>query len=114
MISVQYVEFGHGNTEADFLLCVFTASLRTNFTGLPVLVSNSKAKRGLGTVTYSPDPINFATDLVLNETTLFEVADFSASVDSGSLDISVTIGGFLTYNIITSTLGTCTEIAVLR
>lgn len=80
--------------------------MRTNFTGLPVLSSSSKAKRSIGEITYSPDPVNFATDLVLNETVVFEVADFSATVDSGSLDISVTIGGFLTYNILTSTLGT--------
>lgn len=83
--------------------------MRTNFSGIPVAVSSSKAKRGLGSVTYSPDPINFSTDLVLNETSLFSTDDFSATVDSGSLDISVTIGGFLTYNIITSTLGTFTS-----
>lgn len=78
-----------------------TAYLRTNFSGLPLV----SAKRSLGSITYSPDPINFATDLVLNETVLFEVDDFSATVDSGSLDISVTVGGSLTYNILTSTLG---------
>lgn len=75
--------------------------MRTNFSGLPLV----SAKRTLGSITYSPDPINFATDLVLNETVLFEVDDFSATVDSGSLDISVTVGGSLTYNILTSTLG---------
>lgn len=85
------------------------AYLRTNFSGIPVV---SSSKRGLGSVTYSPDPINFSTDLVLNETVLFETDDFSATVDSGSLDISVTVGGFITYNIITSTLGTLCRIPV--
>lgn len=80
--------------------------MRTNFTGLPVFSSSSKTRRSIGEITYSPDPVNFATDLVLNETVLFEADAFSATVDSGSLDISVTIGGFLTYNILTSTLGT--------
>lgn len=62
-------------------------------------------KRGLGDVTYSPDPINFSTELVLNETVLFSDDSFSANLDSGDLSLSVTVGGSLTYNVLKSELG---------
>ncbi|CAN8096470.1 unnamed protein product [Discula destructiva] len=79
------------------------SELKTTFSGIQASTS-SMAKRGLGSVTFSPDPINFSTDLVLNETVLFSDDSFTATLESGDLSISVTVGGSLTYNVITSTL----------
>lgn len=42
---------------------------------------------------------------MLNETTLYSDGDFTATLESGSLTISVTVGGFLTYNVLKSELG---------
>lgn len=79
------------------------AELRATFSGIQAS-SVSNTKRGLGEVTYSPDPVNFSTDLVLNETVLFSDDGFSATLESGDLSLSVTVGGSITYNIITTTL----------
>lgn len=80
--------------------------MRTTFSGMSIQQSTaSKAKRALGDVTYSPDPINFSTDLVLNETVLFSDDSFTATLDSGDLSLSVTVGGSLTYNVLKSELG---------
>lgn len=76
--------------------------MRTTFTGVQAV---SNTKRGLGEITYSPDPVNFATELVLNETVLFSDDSFSATLESGDLSLSVTVGGSLTYNVLKSTLG---------
>lgn len=78
--------------------------MRTTFSGIQASTVSNK-KRGLGDVTYSPDPVNFATELVLNETVLFSDDGFSATLESGDLSISVTIGGLLTYNVLKSELG---------
>lgn len=80
--------------------------MKTTFSGMSIQASGaSKAKRGLGSVTFSPDPVNFSTELVLNETVLFSDDSFTATLESGDLSLSVTVGGSLTYNVITSTLG---------
>lgn len=83
-----------------------TAEMTTIFSGLSIAPSSaSKARRAIGDVTYSPDPINFSTDLVLNETVLFSDDSFTATLDSGDLSLSVTVGGSLTYNVLKSELG---------
>lgn len=65
----------------------------------------NQAKRSLGDVTFSPAPLNFNTSLVLNETTLYSDAYLTAALDGGSLDLSITVGGTLVYNVVKSVLG---------
>lgn len=65
-----------------------------------------KTKRALGTITYEPDPVNFNTSLVLNDTTIFEYDPyFTATLDKLELDLSVNVGAKIVYNVLTSTLG---------
>lgn len=64
-----------------------------------------KPKRGLGTITYEPDPVNFNTSLVLNDTSIYENDAFTATLDTLGLDLSVTVGAKIVYNVLTSTLG---------
>ncbi|PSR81559.1 hypothetical protein BD289DRAFT_484360, partial [Coniella lustricola] len=80
--------------------------IRTDFNGVPFVLSSesSQDKRALGDVTFSPAPLNFNASLELNETTLFEVLGVTASLDGGSIDLSVTVGGTLVYNVLKSEL----------
>ncbi|KAJ4392263.1 hypothetical protein N0V93_005888 [Gnomoniopsis smithogilvyi] len=81
------------------------SEMTTIFSGMSISPSTaSKVKRTIGDVTYSPDPINFSTELVLNETVLFSDDSFTATLDSGDLSLSVTVGGSLTYNVLKSEL----------
>lgn len=81
------------------------AVISTRLSGLPFLLNASPDKRSLGSVTYSPAPVNFNTSLVLNETSLFSDEYFTAAVDSGDLTISVTVGATIVYNVLKSELG---------
>lgn len=87
------------------MLILRSAYLRTNFSGIPTVSVPATPKRGLGEITFDPDPLNFSTGLVLNSTTIYSDDYFVATLDSGFLDLSVTIGGFLVYNVIKSELG---------
>lgn len=80
------------------------AELRTTFSGIQASTV-SKAKRGLGSVTFDPAPVTFAEELALNETVLFSDDGFTATLESGDLSISVSVGGSLTYNVLKSELG---------
>ncbi|KAF3761571.1 hypothetical protein M406DRAFT_333631 [Cryphonectria parasitica EP155] len=77
--------------------------IRTDFNGLPFLLDTSETKRSLGSVTFSPAPLNFNTSLVVNDTTLYSDDFFTADV-SGSLNLSITVGGTLVYNVLKSEL----------
>lgn len=66
----------------------------------------AKTKRALGQITYEPDPVNFNSTLALNDTTIYEYDPyFTATLDSLDLDLSVTVGAKIVYNVLTSTLG---------
>lgn len=108
MISLVRHEAHPENSERAQALTVSLAELRTTFSGIQASTA-SGTKRGLGSVTFSPDPVSFSTELVLNETVLFSDDGFTASLESADLSISVTVGGSLTYNVITSTLGKSTR-----
>lgn len=82
--------------------------MQADFSNLPYSSSPAtvQAKRALGTVTYEPDPVNFNTSLVLNDTIIYEYDPyFTATLDTLDLDLSVTVGAKIVYNILTSTLG---------
>lgn len=50
--------------------------------------------------------MNFNTTLALNDTTIYEYDPyFTATLDSLDLDLSVTVGAKIVYNVLTSTLG---------